>query len=83
MKDTDTKGKDKILHLVACIILSIYETEVAEAALITKEYADSRASGNHWCWWDLLYDHIGVIIGTTMRLVLIMSIYGHFRWRWY
>ena len=28
-----------------------------------KEFGDSRAYGNHWCWWDLLADLLGILTG--------------------
>lgn len=36
-----------------------------------KEYGDKNASGNHWCWWDLLADFIGYLIGILMFYLTI------------
>ena len=34
-----------------------------------KEYGDKNATGNHWCWWDLLADFCGILAG-LMLLIL-------------
>lgn len=78
MKDIDYIGKDKLYHLAACLAVSVFDTEAAIAAALAKEYDDSREHGNHWCWWDLTADTIGIIIGTTIRLVLTGG-----KWNWY
>ena len=36
-----------------------------------KEYGDSKATGNHWCCWDLLADVIGIVIGCGIALLLL------------
>lgn len=38
-----------------------------------KEYGDKNASGNHWCWWDLLADFIGSVIGILLFYLTIKS----------
>lgn len=78
MKDIDYIGKDKLYHLAACLAVSVFDTEAAIAAALAKEYGDSKAYGNHWCWWDLVADTIGIAIGTTIRLVLTGG-----KWNWY
>ena len=35
-----------------------------------KEYGDSKASGNHWDWWDIVADAAGVAIGMTVILIV-------------
>ncbi len=37
---------------------------------IGKEYGDKRAKGNHWCWWDLLADLLGIIAGVFVFVKL-------------
>ena len=78
MNDKDYMGKDKLYHLAACLAVSVYSTEAAFAAALAKEYDDSKEHGNHWCWWDLVADTIGIAIGTTIRLVMTGG-----RWNWY
>ena len=75
-------GKDKLKHLLACFVIALYNTEAAILSALTKEYADVHSKGNHWCWWDLLADFIGTILGTVVRLLLIKWIYGYWKWNW-
>ena len=70
MSDTDFKGEDKLKHLIACFILSAINPWLAVGCAITKEWCDSNTSGNHWCWWDLLADTIGITIGTMVYCLL-------------
>ena len=63
MADTDYIGKDKAYHLIVCLICAIIHPLFAIGIAIGKEYGDSKASGNHWCWYDLIADLIGTIIG--------------------
>lgn len=39
-----------------------------------KEYGDSKAAGNHWCWWDILADLMGNIFGLILFSVTIYLI---------
>lgn len=39
---------------------------IALAAGAGKEFGDSRAPANHWCWWDLLADLIGATCGAAL-----------------
>ena len=78
MLDKDYWGKDKVKHMLACFGLSIYSTEAAIVGALTKEYADSKAKGNHWCWWDLAADTVGIIAGTAVRLILTGG-----AWNWF
>lgn len=78
MKDTDIIGKDKLYHASICCAIAVGDTEAAIAAALAKEYGDSKAKGNHWCWWDCAADMVGIVIGTTIRLVLTGG-----RWHWY
>lgn len=64
--DKDTIGKDKMYHLLVCLISAIVHPLLAIGLAIGKEYGDSKASGNHWCWWDLLADAIGTAIGSVI-----------------
>lgn len=70
--------KDKVLHFIACLIASLgvgtinpFAGAMFAAGLgIGKEYGDSKATGNHWCWWDLLADALGLAIGTAAAILL-------------
>lgn len=35
-----------------------------------KEYGDKNATGNHWCWWDLLFDLLGIIAAVIVFLLV-------------
>lgn len=70
MKDIDIIGKDKLYHAAACLAISLVDTEAAMAAALAKEYGDMKARGNHWCWWDIAADSIGIVIGTAIRLLI-------------
>lgn len=35
-----------------------------------KEFGDKQAAGNHWCWWDLLADALGIAAGVLVLLLL-------------
>lgn len=37
---------------------------------IGKEYGDSKAKGNKWCWWDMLADTLGAVVGITAYFLL-------------
>lgn len=34
-----------------------------------KEYDDKNATGNHWCWWDLLADLCGILVGVLLLML--------------
>lgn len=76
MKDKDYFGLDKIKHAFVCFMIALYSTEAAISAALAKEYGDSNAKGNHWCWWDLVADMIGIVLGTIVRILIIK------RWNW-
>lgn len=79
---THRTGKDKLYHVIACLVIALFETEAAIACALTKEGADNLNYG-HWCWWDIAYDMLGVLIGTMIRLLLTKLVYGYACWRWY
>lgn len=49
-------------------------TALAVATGAGKEYGDSKAPGNHWCWWDLLADAIGATCGAAIGACTIYLI---------
>lgn len=77
MSDSDVLGKDKLQHFAVCLVASFLSTELAAGLALGKEYGDRNAVGNHWCWWDILADSLGIIVGTTARVLIIG------RWNWY
>lgn len=73
MKDTDTKGKDKFKHFGVCLVLAFLCPLAAIVAAVSKEIHD-RKTGGHFCWWDILADALGVIVGTTFHAVIIWRV---------
>lgn len=69
--------------LIACMSTGTFAslfTDVETASFIAaaattglalgKEYGDKKAVGNHWCWWDLLADAIGMLLGIAIIVLL-------------
>ena len=63
-------GIDKLYHFVACFMATIVVGVIigvssgvlfALGLAIGKEYGDHKAKGNHWCWYDILADVLGII----------------------
>lgn len=75
MNDKDRKGKDKCKHFCVCFALAVVSPEFAIGAAFGKEYGDYKARDNHWCWWDIMYDAIGIVAGGafhyTIRFTLL------------
>lgn len=69
-------SKDKVYHILVCMVVALYSTECAMCCALTKEWCDWKVYYNHWCWWDVLADTIGIAIGTTIRVLVIG------RWNW-
>ena len=53
------------LFLIWCTLLVALASGIISTLSLSigKEYGDKCAKGNHWCWYDLLADCIGMIIG--------------------
>lgn len=75
MKDKDYFGKDKLMHAGVCMLLSLVHPFLAVGMAIGKEYGDGKASGNHWCWWDLLADFIGIAFGSAIRYLVFGKVF--------
>jgi len=61
---------DKAWHYVANFAIAMsgfisywLAVGLCVGASLGKEYGDSKATGNHWCWWDLLADFLGASCG--------------------
>lgn len=62
--------EDKAWHFVVNFALAMsgfisywLAVGLCVGASLGKEYGDSKATGNHWCWWDLLADFLGAACG--------------------
>ena len=68
--------KNSIKHVFVCFLLSLvgaYGMCVAVGASITREYDNSKAKGNHWCWWDIIFDTIVCVAGMATHLWIFKS----------
>jgi uncharacterized protein YfiM (DUF2279 family) len=60
-------GKDKFMHFGVCTIATLIHPLLAAGLAIGKEYGDSKAYGNHWDWYDILADALGIALGMAIR----------------
>ena len=64
--------KNSLKHFGVCFLLSL-EGEHGVCALIgaalTKEYCDKQSYG-HWCWWDILFDTLGCLLGYGIHYLI-------------
>ena len=67
-------GKDKILHFLVCFVAAIISPMFSLGLALGKEYGDSKAPGNHWCWWDILADVIGLVAGSPLHIRIRKSV---------
>lgn len=42
---------------------------LAAGLALGKEYGDKNATGNHWCWWDLLADFCGIVVALLLLVL--------------
>ena len=62
--------RDKILHFLVCFLAAIISPMFSLGLALGKEYGDSKAAGNHWCWWDILADAVGLVAGTILHIII-------------
>lgn len=67
--------RDKWLHFAVCAAAAIVSPMLAIGLAIGKEYGDKNATGNHWCWLDLLADGLGVLAGGAAHVGIIMVVW--------
>jgi hypothetical protein len=63
--------KNSLKHFSVCFLLSLigaYGMCVAIGASVTREYDNSKTKGNHWCWFDILFDLLGCAGGMAIHL---------------
>lgn len=62
--------KNSIKHFFVCFLLSLigaYGMAFALGGSLCKEWRDSKSKGNHWCWFDLLFDFLGCAVGIAVH----------------
>ena len=69
--------KDKLMHAGVNFGLALFciwdyglGIGLCIGASLGKVYGDSKSTGNHWCWWDLLADAIGMGLGILASWVI-------------
>ena len=65
--------RNSLKHFLVCfaltILLGVYGACAAAGASVTKEWFDRKSYG-HWCWFDLLFDALGIGVGIGLHLLL-------------
>lgn len=61
-------------HVLGARFGMVFGVGVAIGASMTREY-DGKQFYGHWCWWDILFDGIGIILGLALTIY-----YGWFIW---
>lgn len=71
-----------IVSYITAIVLYGFTNNVAYSSItgfihssglsIGKEYGDKNATGNHWCYWDILADYVGNISGLLLFYLTIL-----------
>lgn len=64
------KGRDKILHFSVCFLTAIVHPLLAICVALGKEVYDVHKKGNHFCWKDLVWDFLGVLLGSGVHMLL-------------
>lgn len=67
-------GKDKLYHFIVCLFGSLLHPCLGIGLALGKEYGDYKAHNNHWCWYDIIADLLGIIIGSIIRTFIIIKI---------
>ncbi len=76
-------GTDKIYHALVNLVLALtgfvsipFALGLCLGASLGKEYGDSKATGNHWDWLDIVADLIGMTFGILFVIVIKQIIGG-------
>ena len=71
------KINDKLAHYLVNLAISMVgflsvplAVGLSIGASLGKEYRDSKATGNHWCWYDILADLGGLATGLLLILIV-------------
>lgn len=63
-------GKDKLYHFLVCLFAALVHPAFGIGLALGKEYGDYRAQGNHWCWYDIIFDVLGIIVGILIKVFI-------------
>lgn len=73
----DWTSKDKWIHLIVCLFLSIIHPCIGIILAIGKEFIDLYFDdNNHFCFKDIAYDFIGIAIGSLIFILIHYSIWN-------
>lgn len=70
---------NSILHFCINMLLSALGgiqyggVQAAAAASVTKEWFDKQSYG-HWCWWDVVFDILGISVGEVIHYIVFKEI---------
>ncbi len=73
--------RSSAFHFGACFATALLSTEFSAGLGIGKEIGD-YFHYRHFCHWDILFDVIGIVTGTLVRLIAIRLIYGYWQYNW-
>lgn len=71
--DTRHVDKSSVKHFTVCFLAAIISTEFSLGLAVGKEVGDKLNYG-HWCWWDIVFDVLGAVLGTLLRLLILSLI---------
>ena len=66
------KLNDKLLHFLACLVITLTAGELCAVTAGGKEAADwmyrkNCKVGSGWDWLDILADAVGIAVGSVLR----------------
>lgn len=61
------------VNYILAAIGGLYGVSAGVAASITKEYCDNGYA-KHWCWWDILFDFLGIGFGELTHYLIFKSL---------
>lgn len=69
--------KNSIKHFAINYTLAaaggLYGASAAAGASVTKEWFDKESYG-HWCWWDIIFDILGIAAGLGTRYLIFKTL---------
>lgn len=70
---------DKVYHFMFCFLLSFsfgtHGVFASISASLTKEFSDSINPNSKWCWYDILADLLGILVGYPLGLIIFNGDY--------